>query len=75
MSQQRKNWLPHLISAKIDISNNEICIQTTSPTQDEKSMKTEDVEIGGKPDNTELAQPLIVHKTTQQDANFFSEML
>ena len=42
----RKNWLPHLVLAKIDILNNKICIHTTSPTQEEKSMKTEDVEIG-----------------------------
>jgi len=42
----RKNWLAHLVLAKINILNNKICIQTTSPTQNDKSMKTEDIEIG-----------------------------
>jgi len=41
----RKNWLPHLLAARNNILNQKVCIQTTSPTQDEKSMKTEDVEI------------------------------
>jgi len=38
-------------------------------------MKTEDIEIGGTSDNAEVAQSLIVRKTTQQDSKTFSEML
>jgi len=71
----RKSWLPNLVLAKINILNNKISIQNTSPRQDEKSMKTEDIEIGGTSDNVEVAQSLIVRKTTQQDSKTFSEML